>query len=95
MRRFRVDILGEDFEVKSDAPEHEVLEIARYVDERMHEAVSEGRSTSREKAAVLAALNIAEEFFKQREKADRTRKEVEERSDRLLELIRREVNDQD
>ena len=92
MKRFRVDILGEGFEVRSDASEQKVREIAQYVDGKMREAVSEGRSTSREKAAVLAAMNIAEEFFKEQEEIKRSRKEMEERSERLLELIKREVD---
>jgi len=92
MKQFQVNILGEDFEVRTDAREDEVLEIAGYVNEKMREAISNGRSTSREKAAVLAALNIAEEFFKQRKEARKTKEEVEERSNRLLGLIRREVD---
>jgi len=91
MKRFRVDILGEDFEVQSDAPEDMVLEIARYVDEKMRDAISSGRSTSREKAAVLAALNIAEEFFNEKREFKKSRKELEERSGRLVELIKQQT----
>ena len=91
MKRFQVDILGEEFEVQSDAPEDTVFEIAHYVDEKMREAVSSGRSTSREKAAVLAALNIAEEFFNEKREIKKSRKELEERSGKLLELIKRQI----
>jgi cell division protein ZapA len=87
MKQFRVDILGEGFDIKTDAPEEFVLEIAKFVDEKMREAVSEGRSPSREKAAILAAMNIAEDYFKEKETSVNTKKEVEERSERLLNFI--------
>jgi len=92
MKRFRVNILGNEFEVRSDAPESKVHEIAGYVDDKMRQAISQGRSKSPEKAAVLAALNIAEEYFREVDSTEKTRKEVEDRSDRLLDLIRSELN---
>ena len=92
MEHFRVDILGENFELKSDVSEDDVYEIVRYVDEKMRQAVSEGKSTSKEKAAILAALNIAEEFFKEKKESDKTGKMVKEKSERLIELINSEVS---
>lgn len=89
--KYQVDILGEVLEVRSDSNEEDVLKIVKYVDEKMRLAVSEGKSTSREKAAVLAALNIAEEFFREKISELKTKEEVEERLGRLIDMIQKQI----
>ncbi len=91
MKRYTVNILGEDFEVKSDSSDEKVRNIAQYVDEKMQQATNTGRSTSREKAAILAALNIAEDYFDHRHSTEKEKKLLEEKSDKLLELVQKQL----
>jgi len=91
MKRYKVDILGEEFEVRSNGSAEKVRNIAQYVDEKMQQAVNVGRSTSREKAAILAALNIAEELFNEKDSTEKGKKLLEEKSDKLLELVQKEL----
>jgi cell division protein ZapA len=64
----RVDILGASFIVGAEESKeylHRVVEYLRYKVSRVAESVS---SSDPLKIALLAALNIADEFFKEREK---------------------------
>jgi cell division protein ZapA len=81
----RVNILGQDYLIKGDAEEAYIREVAAYLDQKMR-TVAEGMpARSHAKVAVLAALNIADELFKEREESERKASEIEER---LLSLSR-------
>ncbi len=54
---------GLPFKLRSSHDESTVFELAQYVDNKMHQSLSAVRSGSYQNAAVLAALNIAEELI--------------------------------
>ena len=62
-----VEIHGQRYPVKSRLAPDYVSELAAYVDEKMRVASDEVSSSDSMKIAVLAALNIADEFFRCRE----------------------------
>lgn len=59
--------MGQTFSVTSDDGEEHVREVAAYVDRTMREIASGGKVVSSYTAAVLAALNIANEWHKLRQ----------------------------
>ncbi len=66
-RTVSVHILGQEYKIRSTEDGEFVREVARYVDEMMHrisESVTTGTKT---RIAVLTALNIAEELFRERQ----------------------------
>ena len=65
----RVTILGLELRVKTDTDSAYVEEIARYVERRVREASTEGGSPSAG-AALLAAMNIADELHRTRREAE-------------------------
>ena len=59
-----VDIHGQRYPIKSSLDAAYVAELAAYVDEKMTLALKECPSGDTLKVAVLAALNIADEYFR-------------------------------
>ena len=86
-----VEIFGQTYNVRGDGDPDYLLELARLVDSRMRDVAAQVATVDPAKIAILAALNIADEFSryrKQREDAAGTWIErTEEISDRLSEVI--------
>jgi cell division protein ZapA len=59
-----VEIHGQRYPIRSTLDPEYVAELAAYVDEKMHLAARESPGGDTMKLAVLAALNIADEFFR-------------------------------
>ena len=86
-----VEIFGQTYNVRGDGDPDYLLELARFVDSRMREVAAQVATVDPMKIAILAALNIADEFSRfrrQREDAagvwiERT----EEISDRLSKVV--------
>lgn len=62
----RVTIFGEEYAIRTDAPESYTLECARYVDDAVQQAHVRGQVAEPHRAAVLAALQITDELFRSR-----------------------------
>ena len=59
-----VEILGQKFTISSDAEEGYMLKVAGYVDGKMQELIQASRPVAKTNVAMLAALNIADEFHR-------------------------------
>jgi len=59
-----VEILGQRFTISSDAEEGYMLKVAGYVDGKMQELMQSSKSGVKNNVAMLAALNIADEFHR-------------------------------
>ena len=66
-RVVHVEIHGQRYPVRSSLDHSYVAELAAYVDEKMRLAMRECPQGDSLKIAVLAALNIADEFFRARD----------------------------
>jgi cell division protein ZapA len=82
-----VKVLGQTFSVKTDSDEAHVQEVAQYVNEKMEEILKKTRTVSSLNVAILTALNIADDFLKEREKRRALLQEVGMRSRDLVEKI--------
>lgn len=63
-RVVNVEIHGQRYPIRSGLDPDYVAELAAYVDEKMRLAANESPAGDTTKLAVLAALNIADEFFR-------------------------------
>ena len=63
-RVVHVEIHGQRYPIRSGLDPEYVAELASYVDEKMRLAARESQAGDTLKLAVLAALNIADEFFR-------------------------------
>jgi cell division protein ZapA len=82
-----VNIFGHDYTVKTDGDTEHIQKIASYVDEKMGEIVRNTKTVSTLNVAILAALNIADEFFKEIQKRGELIEEVEHRSEEIVKAI--------
>jgi cell division protein ZapA len=65
-RATTVQILGHEYRIRSEETAEFVREVAEYVDGVMKSISSQMSSGTTSQVAVLAALNIAEELFRER-----------------------------
>ncbi len=86
-RLIEVNIFGHDYTVKTDADSEYIQEIASYVDKKMGEIVKNTKTVSTLNTAILAALNIADDLFKEKEKREELLTEVENRSEEIVKTI--------
>jgi cell division protein ZapA len=59
-----VEILGQKFTISSDAEEGYMRKIAGYVDGKMQELMQNTKPVAKSNVAMLAALNIADEYHR-------------------------------
>ena len=61
-----VEIFGQTYNVRGEGDPNYLLELARFVDARMREVAGKVATVDAMKIAILAALNIADEFSRYR-----------------------------
>jgi cell division protein ZapA len=86
-----VEIYGQTYNVRGEGDPNYLTELARFVDTRMREVAAQVATVDPLKIAILAALNIADEFSRSRKKHEDTLgvwiEKTEEMSDRLSEIF--------
>ena len=87
----KVYILGQEYVVKSNEGEDHVREVATYVNEQVETIIETTKTVTTFKVAILAAMRIADDYFKEREKNKKLMNFVENRSKILLEKIEGQV----
>jgi cell division protein ZapA len=87
-----VEIFGQTYNVRGEGDPNYLTELARVVDSRMREVAAEVATVDPVKIAILAALNIADEFSRYRKQREQAAgvwiEKTEELSDRLNKVIR-------
>lgn len=86
-----VHIAGQRLVVRSDADEAYVQRLAGYVDERVCEVQRSSKRVPSQSLAVLAALNIADELFQEREKRTELKRKIRDKSRAVLSYLDKEV----
>lgn len=90
-RQVTVQIVGQRYVLRSDADEATVKELAAYVDARIREIQKATRTADTQALATLAALQIAEELFSEREKQAALKKKIRDKGQALLHFLEREA----
>ncbi|MBM3307086.1 MAG: cell division protein ZapA [Candidatus Eisenbacteria bacterium] len=93
MSSVKVEIFGSEYRIRGDADPESIQEIAHYVDSKMREVDGETALGSSLKVAILAALNIAGELFRERDDRNRLLAEVEERAEELSQEIESQMGE--
>ena len=85
----KINILGQDYLVKTSANPKYFQKIADYVNEKTKEIINSGidDKTQQLKIAVLACLNITDELFSSQMKHDDAFKQIKEKSKIILDSI--------
>lgn len=87
-RIIKVHIFGEDYPIKGDfedeahAEEYRelVLDIAKYVDQRMHDVAEKSSNRSPKNIAVLTALNITDELLRLKRENEELKSSVNQKA---------------
>lgn len=87
-----VRIAGEEHTIRSNADPEYTKQCARHVDDRIHEIRKQAGLLEGHKAAILAALSIADECFQARKEAERTREAAESGARKLADRLQKEVD---
>ena len=82
-----VHIFGREYKIKGVADKSYIQKMATYVDQRMKELSKNSSLPSQERLAILAALNIADELFQERQKSLNTLSSIEHRTDELITML--------
>jgi len=85
-KRFDVRILGQELSVTSDSGDEHVANVIRYVSDKVREAEKAAPSKGALDIAILAALNIADEYLRMRSR-ENVYSQLETRSEQLIHLI--------
>ncbi|MCZ6905863.1 MAG: cell division protein ZapA [Deltaproteobacteria bacterium] len=78
-----VEIMGQNVTLRSEEEESYVRRVAGYVDEKMQEVLKTTRPIAKFNVAVMAALNIADEYHRLKGKYDTTINRLDLLSKRL------------
>ena len=86
-----VEIFGQTYNVRGEGDPNYLTELARFVDSRMRDVAAQVATVDAMKIAILAALNIADEFLRYRKQREGTAgiwiAKTEELSNRLGKLL--------
>jgi len=86
-----VRIAGEEHTIRANTEPEYTKRCAKVVDDRIHQIRSNAGLMEGHKAAILAALSIADEMFQAREELELMRKEVASRATNLVRRIESET----
>lgn len=82
-KALNVEILGQKFTISSDAEEGYMLKVAGYVDGKMQELMQSPKPVAKANVAMLAALNIADEYHRLKDAHDAILTRVDQLSKKL------------
>ncbi len=82
-----VNIYGEDYPIRGDADSDYIIQVASYLDAKMREVAQRNGNKSPSKVAILAALNITDELFRARNASSTEVKNIEEKTQTILEWL--------
>jgi len=86
-KRFEVRILGQALSVISDSGDEHVASVIRFVNGKVEEAGKVAGSRNALDIAILAALNIADEYLRMVGAKDNGYNRLESRAEQLIHLI--------
>jgi len=87
----KVQIFGQSYTIAGDLDELYVRELAAYVDEKMKAIASNTSTIDTQKAAVLAALAIADELHSAKRERGSREELLKEQAERCLTLVERAI----
>lgn len=88
-----VEICGRQYPIRSDLDDAYITELARYVDRKIRATGKHAYGADSLQVAVLAALNIADEYFRYRNRRPTSSDDVRRRADELEALVDRAIAD--
>ncbi|MFO7636892.1 MAG: cell division protein ZapA [Clostridia bacterium] len=87
MNKVRIRIAGKDYRIVGTEPEEYIQKVGLYVDKKMTGILEQGDSKlSTVMAAVLSCINIADDYFKERDRANQQKSRMTELEAKVRDL---------
>ena len=86
-----VEVCGRRYPIRSDLDDTYVTELARYVDRKLRTTAKHAHGADSLQVAVLAAMNIADEYFRYRNRGPASPDDVRRRAEELEALVDRAI----
>lgn len=86
-KAIEVNIMGQKLQVKSENSDTYITKVADFVDQKMKEVQQSTKSVSSLNVAILAAMNITDEYLRIRDRKEQKNKALEQKVQDLVELI--------
>jgi len=83
----KINILGKEYSIKSDVEENYVNQITEYLNQKVEEVLKTTKTVATLNVIILAAMNIANDYFQMKNLNEETIDMVETRSRNLIEYI--------
>ena len=87
----QVEIYGQQYNLRGEGDPEHLRQIAQYLDEKMKAVAEVTPTVDSLKVAILAALNILEEFYQHRREDRGEEHRMDERLDRMVTLVEQEL----
>lgn len=87
MSAVKVQIMGNEYVLRSNMGEAQVRRVAAHLNARINEVLTLSNPSSTQSAVVLAALNITNELLQLKDDQEHLLKEIEANTERLLDRI--------
>ena len=84
---YNIIILGQELSVVSDSEDDQVAEVVQFLNKKVDEILHSGNGLKTLNVAILAALNISEEFLKLKGVNRDLCDQLESRAEKLIQLI--------
>jgi cell division protein ZapA len=88
-----VNIYGHEYTLRGEADAEYVEKVASFVDRKMTEVAESAGAMSTTKIAILAAINIADELFRERQKRHEALAMLDEKTGQIAHLLDQEVGE--
>ena len=85
----RVEIYDQDYNIKGELDSNYIQKLAKFVDWKMRTVAAQTHTVDSLRVAVLAALNIADEYHQLKTKYDATAKQIDDKVDECTEKLDR------
>ena len=86
-QQVRVTIFGMEYTLKSEENPQLIVDLAKHLDDRMNDIAARSANNPALKVAILAALNITDDLFKERYERERLEQSIAEKSASLREQL--------
>ncbi|MDR3237023.1 MAG: cell division protein ZapA [Spirochaetia bacterium] len=85
--RVKVNIFGQSYTIKGDASSEYILDLADYLNKKMAEVSANITKGTPTQVAILAALNIADEYFQVKDLKNGSYSAIEEKTNKLIAML--------
>lgn len=95
MKRITVNILNNNYVLKTDADEQYVREIGEYIEHKVKEITKSDNTVVAPQPFLLATLKITDEYFRLKREFEEYKNRAEQRTQELVELLDKSLKDKE